>query len=125
MPQTVQVPETLRGLVVNSPTTAQTVAEETQWDEWSCPSCRQPIFSGDSTEKSGSGKTHHTSCLASVRASTPAPGSSRKKATKRAAAKRAEQEALSDAAAQDNMRSQKPSTWRLGKSPGDYGRRSY
>ncbi|MGW7728161.1 hypothetical protein ACWGJ6_33220 [Streptomyces canus] len=60
-----------------------------------------------------------------MRASTPAPGSSRKKATKRAAAKRAEQEALSDAAAQDNMRSQKPSTWRLGKSPGDYGRRSY
>jgi ribosomal protein L37AE/L43A len=124
VPQTVQVPETLRGLVVR-PTTAQTATEKTQRDEWSCPSCGQPIFTGDSTEKSGSGKTHHTSCLASVRASAPAPGSSKKKAAKRAVAKRAEQEALSDAAAQDNMRSQKPSTWRLGKSPADYGRRSY
>ncbi|MFB7738484.1 hypothetical protein ACFC08_29690 [Streptomyces sp. NPDC056112] len=49
------------------------------------------------------------------------------KATKRsirqqAEEQRADQEARADAAAEESMRSHKPSDWRLGKSPSDYGR---
>lgn len=37
-------------------------------------------------------------------------------------AKRADREARADAAAEESMRGHKPSDWRVGKSPSDYGR---
>lgn len=93
-----------------------------------CPACHGPIREGESTERGGNTNAlFHLRCRLLARGGGAVPSASRRttkrqaeRAKERRAARRAEREERSDAAAQETMRSHKPSTWRLGKSPGDF-----
>ncbi|WP_282795160.1 hypothetical protein [Streptomyces sp. CC224B] len=81
-----------------------------------CAYCNTLIKPGQVTKTSRRHRVFHLACLFKAQAK-----SSNNQAQR--TAEREEREALSDAAAEESMRGHKPPTWRLGKSPSDYGRR--
>jgi hypothetical protein len=82
-----------------------------------CAYCSTLIKPGQVTAKSRRGRVYHLACLFKSQAKSANTQAEREAA-------RAEREERADAAAEDSMRGYKPSSWRLGKSPADYGRRS-
>ncbi|MEU7380938.1 hypothetical protein AB0A91_13185 [Streptomyces sp. NPDC042207] len=81
-----------------------------------CAKCQKPFTVGESIKTEGR-CFYHLACFY-MRATKAAERRIREEAEE----KRADQEACADAAAEESMRGHKPSDWRLGKSPSDYGR---
>jgi hypothetical protein len=81
-----------------------------------CAKCSKAFTTGESI-KSESGRVYHLACFY-MRTSK----ATRRQIRQQAEEKRADQDSRADAAAEESMRGHKPSDWRLGKSPSDYGR---
>lgn len=77
---------------------------------------RDKAFSTGESLKCEGGRFFHLACFY-MRTSK----ADQRRIRQQADDKRGNQEALADAAAEESMRSHKPSDWRLGKSPSDYG----
>ncbi|MEU2750237.1 hypothetical protein ABZ613_28970 [Streptomyces collinus] len=101
----------MAGLLGNEPKKAQPAVEATR-----CAKCGKAFETGESL-KSTEERFFHLACFY-MRTNK----ASKRRIRRQAEAKRADQVALSDAAAEESMRGYKPSDWRLGKSPSDYGR---
>lgn len=117
-----RTPEVLRGVAPSAFPKARQAPPSTP-SGTKCPACNGPILEGESTERGGKSLAlFHLRCRLLARSgSVPqANGRRTKRQRKHAAERRAEREERSDAAAQESMKSHKPSTWKVGKSPGDF-----
>jgi hypothetical protein len=81
-----------------------------------CAYCSTFIRLGQASAKGRKQRVYHLACLYKMQAKNSNSRPQRD-------AERAEQQARADAVARESMRAQKPSDWRLGKSPSDYGGR--
>jgi hypothetical protein len=100
----------LAGVLRREPKKARPATTTTRYAK-----CNKAFTTGESLKSEG-GRLYHLACFY-MRTSKAA----KRRIRQQAEEKRADQESRADAAAEESMRSHKPSDWRLGKSPSDYG----
>ncbi len=100
----------LASVLRNEPKKAQSATATTV-----CAKCQKGFTTGECLKNRG-GRFYHLACfyMLATKAS--------KRRRRQAEAMRADKASRADAAAEESMRGYKPSDWRLGKSPSDYGR---
>ncbi|MFC7469765.1 hypothetical protein ACFQVA_22830 [Actinomadura keratinilytica] len=81
-----------------------------------CAKCVKAFTTGESIKSEG-GRFYHLACFY-MRTSK----GTKRRIRQQVEEKRADRDSRADAAAEEATRSHKPSDWRLGKSPSDYGR---